>query len=150
MTKYSDIPFNDRYITKADIERFAPQLPEDYAAFLLNAKEGEVGGPFKVGDAYQLIKISKGKEVPDSINSSHILISYRGTDVASRDNSITRTREEARVFADSILNVAKSNPAEFKALVEKYSDDAGSKQKAEASDGKVQIHKIWLQNIFSS
>lgn len=129
VTKYSDIPFNDRYITKADIERFAPQLPEDYAAFLLNAKEGEVGGPFKVGDAYQLIKISKGKEVPDSINSSHILISYRGTDVASRDNSITRTREEARVFADSILNAAKSNPAEFKALVEKYSDDAGSKIK---------------------
>lgn len=127
VSKYSDIPFNDRYITKSDLEQFAPQLPEDYADFLLNAKQGEVGGPFKVGESYQLVKISKGKEVADSIKSSHILITYRGTDVASRDNSITRTRDEAKVLADSILNMATANPSNFKALVEKYSEDEGSK-----------------------
>lgn len=129
VTKYSDVPFNDRYITKSELEKFAPQLPEDYADFLLNAKQGEVGGPFKIGESYQLVKISKGKEVADSINSSHILITYKGTDVASRDNSITRTRDEAKVLADSLLNVANANPSNFKALVEKYSDDAGSKEK---------------------
>lgn len=133
VSKYSDIPFNDRYITKAEIEKFAPQLPEDYANFLLNADVGEVGGPFKVGDSYQLVKLSKSKSVPDSINSSHILISYKGTDVASRDNSITRTRDEARIFADSILAMAQANPANFKSLVAEYSDDAGSKIK----DGNI-------------
>lgn len=127
VAKYSDIPFNNRYITKAEIEKFAPQLPKDYADFLLNAKQGEVGGPFKVGDAYQLIKISNSKEIPDSINSSHILITYKGTDVASNNTSITRTREEARVLADSILKVAQANPANFKSFVEKYSEDEGSK-----------------------
>lgn len=133
VSKYSEIPFNERFITKSDINQFVGQLPEEYTDFLLNAKVGEVGGPFKVGDAYQLVKISASKEVADSINSSHILISYAGTSVAAGNPEITRTRDEARVFADSILTVAQANPANFKSLVAEYSEDAGSKIK----DGNI-------------
>ncbi len=127
VTKYSDRPFINQYITKKEIEQYSAQLPEDYRNFLMTASVGQVGGPFKTGNAYQLVKLSKTKEIADSINSSHILISYKGTDVAAGDASITRSRAEAQVLADSILNMAKSSPANFTNLVAQYSDDKGSK-----------------------
>src|SRR5690606_29554730 len=137
VSKYSDGQFISQYITKKDIEQYitqnTTQLPEDYKNFLMNAQVGEVGGPFKINDTYQLVKISRSKEVPDSINSSHILISYKGTDVAANNTAITRTRNEAQVLADSILNMAKANPNNFTNLVAQYSDDAGSKVK----DGNI-------------
>lgn len=128
VSRHSERPFMSQYVTRKQIES-ATQLPEEYRNFLLNASVGEVGGPFKTGNAYQLLKISKTKPISDSINSSHILISYMGSEVAQRDASITRTREQARVLADSILNMAKSNPSNFTNLVSTYSDDAGSKLK---------------------
>lgn len=128
VTKHSDRPFMSQYITKQQIES-ATQLPQEYRDFLLSGQVGQVGGPFKTGNAYQLIKVSKTKAISDSINSSHILISYAGSEVAQNNPSITRTREQAKVLADSILNMARSNPSNFTNLVSTYSDDAGSKVK---------------------
>lgn len=126
VTKYSEKPFNSQYITRKEIESFKTQLPEEYYEFLMNGTVGQIGGPFKTGDAYQLVKISKTKEIADSINSSHVLISYKGTDVAE-SQGITRTRDEAKILADSIASMA--NAANFKSLVSQYSEDAGTKAK---------------------
>lgn len=127
VSKYSDGPFMSQYITRQDIERFGAQLPADYKEFLNSASVGQVGGPFKVGNSYQLVKVSKTKEIADSINSSHILISYKGTEVAASNPAITRTRAEAQAMADSIA--AKANAGNFTALVNQYSEDLGSKAK---------------------
>ncbi|MET3730823.1 SurA N-terminal domain-containing protein [Moheibacter stercoris] len=127
VSKYSDGPFMSQYITKKDIEQFGSQLPQDYAEFLRNASVGQIGGPFKVGNSYQLVKVSKSKEIADSINSSHILISYKGTEVAANNPAITRTRAEAQAMADSIA--AKANAGNFVSLVNQYSEDLGSKVK---------------------
>jgi peptidyl-prolyl cis-trans isomerase D len=127
VSKYSDGPFMSQYITRKDIEQFGSQLPADYKEFLTTATVGQVGGPFKVGNSYQLVKISKTKEIADSINSSHILISYKGTEVAASNPAITRSRAEAQAMADSIA--AKANAGNFTALVSQYSDDLGSKAK---------------------
>lgn len=128
VARNSEMPFMSQYVTKKQIEA-ATQLPEEYRNFLLTAPVGQVGGPFKTGNAYQLVKISKTKEIADSINSSHVLISYAGTEVAQSQGNITRTRDQAKVLADSILNMAKANPSNFTNLVSTYSDDAGSKVK---------------------
>lgn len=128
VTKHSERPFMSQYVTKKQIED-AKQLPQEYRDFLLSGQVGQVGGPFKTGNAYQLVKVSKTKQISDSISSSHILVSYAGTEVAQNNSSITRTREQAKVLADSILNMAKSNPSNFTSLVAAYSDDAGSKLK---------------------
>src|SRR5690606_8194351 len=126
VTRHSERPFMSQYITRKQIEA-ATQLPQEYRDFLLSGQVGQVGGPFKTGNAYQLVKISKTKAISDSIKSSHILISYAGTQVAQGNPAITRTRDEARVLADSILNMANSNPSNFTNLVSTYSEDAGSK-----------------------
>lgn len=128
VTKNSDRPFMSQYVTKQQIEA-ATQLPQEYREFLLSGQTGAVGGPFKTGNAYQLIKVSKTKQISDSISSSHVLVSYAGTEVAQGNPAITRTREQAKVLADSILSMAKSNPSNFSNLVSTYSDDAGSKLK---------------------
>ncbi len=123
VTKYSDRPFTNQFITRNEIQQYASQLPEDYVNFLMTGSLGQIGGPFKTGNAYQLVKISKTKEIADSINSSHILITYKG----AGNESATRTRDEAKVLADSII--AKANAGNFTALVEQYSEDPGSKIK---------------------
>lgn len=128
VTKNSDRPFMSQYVTKQQIES-ATQLPQEYRDFLLSGQTGAVGGPFKTGNAYQLVKVSKTKQISDSISSSHVLVSYAGTEVAQGNPAITRTREQAKVLADSILNMAQSNPSNFTNLVATYSDDAGSKAK---------------------
>lgn len=128
VSRYSDRGFMDQYFTRKDIEQFASQLPEDYADFLMTASVGQVGGPFRVGESYQLAKISSSEPIVDSINSSHILISYSGTDVAGRQG-ITRSREEARALADSLYMASNENPGNFGALIQQFSDDEGSKVK---------------------
>lgn len=125
VSKYSERPFVNQFITRKEVQQFASQLPEDYVDFLMNGTVGQVGGPFKTGNAYQLVKVSKTKEVADSINSSHILISYTGTGNAAGN----RSREEARVLADSLLTQIKANPSSFNAMVAQHSEDPGSAPK---------------------
>ncbi|HUH36129.1 MAG TPA: peptidylprolyl isomerase [Moheibacter sp.] len=141
VNKYSERPFNAQFISKKELEQFKGQLPEDYYEFLTTASVGQVGGPFKTGDAYQLVKLSKTKEIADSINSSHILISYAGTSTAQNNPSITRNRDEARALADSIKNMA--NAGNFKTLVATYSEDLGSK----AKDGNIGYTSRTSQNL---
>ena len=128
VTKYSEKPFNSQFITRKEIESYKTQLPAEYYDFLMTGSVGQIAGPFKTGDAYQLVKISKSKEIADSINSSHILITYQGTQVAA-SQGIARTREEAQALADQVLAAAKANPNSFKTLVSEYSEDAGTKAK---------------------
>lgn len=44
VTKYSERPFINQYITKKEIEQYSAQLPEDYKNFLMTATVGQVGG----------------------------------------------------------------------------------------------------------
>lgn len=142
VTKHSDRPFMSQYVTKKQIEA-ASQLPQEYRDFLLAGQVGQVGGPFKTGNAYQLVKVSKTKPIADSISSSHILISYAGTAVAQNNPSVKRTREQAKALADSIFNMAKSTPSNFSNLVSTYSDDVVSK----AKNGSIGWISSSAQNI---
>ena len=63
----------------------------------------------------------------DSAKAKHILISWAGLQSAGPE--ITRTKEEAKKLADSILNVVNANSAKFEALAEQYSADTSNKDK---------------------
>lgn len=121
VTQNSDDPFMSNYFTKQQLASF--QLPEDAQSFINSAGIGQVGGPFKIGNSYQLFKLSKTKEIKDSVKSSHILVAFDGSPAAQ---GIKRTKEEAKKLAETYLTEAKANPAQFGALAEKYSDDKGS------------------------
>lgn len=115
----SDEPFSPAYFTRDQIKSFG--MPEEAQNFLNTASVGQIGGPFKIQNSYQIFKLSKAKEVKDSVKSSHILVAFQGSPAAQ---GVTRTKEEAKKLADQYL--AEANASNFGTLAEKYSDDKGS------------------------
>ena len=121
VTQNSEKPFIPNYFTKAELEQ--AQLGPEATNFLKTATVGQIGGPFKIGNTYQLYKLSKVKEVKDSVKSSHILVSYTGS---AAGNGVKRTKDEAKKLAEQILAEVKANPASFGEVASTKSDDKSS------------------------
>lgn len=113
----SDVPYFDRWMFKSE-------LPQTVADSLINLNEGDIYGPFKVDNSFYLSKVLETKKMPDSATSKHILIRYVGTMRAPE--TITRTKEEAKKLADSILSVVKKDKSKFADLANELSDDGSS------------------------
>jgi len=81
---------------------------------------GTVYGPYYENGFYKMTKVTDRKSLPDSVRVRHILVKTadRGTSVLS--DSAAKKR------IDSVETMAK-NGASFDSLVQKYSDDQGSK-----------------------
>ena len=111
--EHSDVKQQARYF-------FKNQLPKESANDLINLKKGEVFGPYNVNKNVYLTKVLDTKMIPDSAKAAHILIAYKG---ATRANpAVTRSKEEAKKKADSILRIVKRNPAKFADYAKKLSD----------------------------
>ncbi|MDU8885172.1 peptidylprolyl isomerase [Yeosuana sp. MJ-SS3] len=127
INSHSDVKFVDRFVTKSN-------LPTAVADSIYNLNVGEIYGPYKDGQTFKLTKIIAEKQLPDSVKVRHILIPFVGAASAAPD--VTQTEAEAKVTADSVLAVVKSNPSKFPELVEALSSDQGSK----ANGGRYDWH----------
>ncbi|MFC6266939.1 peptidylprolyl isomerase [Frigoriflavimonas asaccharolytica] len=101
ITLNSEVPFNSAYIG-------AEQLPPSIGNWVKTASVGQTFGPFKEQEVYVVSKLI-GKKPSDSSRSKHILIGYAG----SERSTATRTKEQAKKIADSLLSVIKATPAKF-------------------------------------
>jgi peptidyl-prolyl cis-trans isomerase D len=110
----SDRRFDPGYYGSGSL---SPELEEA----LFDAATGTIHGPFIDNNAYVLAKLTDVQFRPDSMRASHILIAYAGSMAATQ--ATTLTYEQAEQKADSILNVARRNPARFAALASELSDD---------------------------
>ncbi len=81
---------------------------------------GEVYGPYIDGANYTLAKMIDKRTMPDSVKVRHILIKTAEKGQPTLPDSIAKKR------IDSIATAAQSG-ADFNALVQKYSDDQGSR-----------------------
>lgn len=90
----------------------------------LKAAIGDVLGPFNQGDNISIFKITGQSTSADSAKVRHILISYKGA--ASSAPEITRTEAQSKAKADSLQKAIKRG-AKMEDLVEKFTDDPGSK-----------------------
>lgn len=113
----SDVPFIPQYVGKN-------QLPAELKDKIATASVGQIFGPYKEQTLYVVSKLLD-KKPSDSTETRHILISYKDTQIGQQDKSVTRTKEQAKKLADSILAVVKSNPAAFADNL-KFSDDKSS------------------------
>ena len=111
----SDVPYYDRWLFKSE-------LPPTVADTLINLNQGDIYGPYKVDNALYLTKVLETKKMPDSAESKHILIRYVGT--LRAPETITKTKEEAKKLADSILGVVKKDKTKFADLAKEFSDDS--------------------------
>jgi len=96
---------------------------------ILRLPVGGLYGPYVDGTNYVLAKMVGIKQWPDSVTVRHILI---GTSNPQNGQQI-RDDSTGKKLADSIQNAVK-NGADFTALVAKYSDDGGSKDKGGVYD----------------
>ena len=118
----SDVPFYDRWL-------FKENLPNVAADTLIKMDIGGIYGPYNIDNTLNLTKVIGRKKMPDSADSKHILIRFIGT--LRAPETITRTKEEAKTLADSILNVVKNDKSKFAALASEYSDDSSGQKGGE-------------------
>ncbi|WP_315053503.1 peptidylprolyl isomerase [Chryseobacterium indoltheticum] len=109
----SDMPYNNAYVQ-------ANQMPQALQGKIETAAIGQVFGPYKEQNLYVLSKLID-KKPSDSTLSNHILIAYEGAE----RSTATRTKEEAKKIADSLISVIKGNPAKFAEGL-KLSDEPGA------------------------
>lgn len=114
VTLNSDAPFNPSYFSPA-------QLPAGIKDKISGASIGQTFGPYKEQNVYVVSKLLD-KKTTDSTQARHILISYKGNQASA---GTTRSKEQAKKLADSILAAVKADPNKFNELV-KFSADKGS------------------------
>lgn len=115
----SDVQFEGSF-------KFKANFPTAIADTIYKLNVGEIYGPYKDGDHYKLSKVIAETQMPDSVKVRHILIPFIGAN--SSDPSVTRTDEQAKKVADSLLTVIKANRSKFPELVTAFSSDQGSLQ----------------------
>ena len=133
----SDLPYYDGYFSKS-------RMQQSNKDTLVKIPTGTVYGPYVDGNAYVLAKMVGIKNWPDSAKVRHILI---GT-VDPRSGQQIRQDSVAKKLADSI-KYAVAGGADFNTLVQKYSDDAGSKEKGGVYDYFAQGQMVGSFNDFS-
>lgn len=102
----------------------AGTFPVGSDSAFLKASTGDVLGPFNQGENISIYKVTGQSESADSAKVRHILIAYKGA--ASAGPDITRTKEQAKTKADSLMKAIKGGK-KMEDLVEKFTDDPGSK-----------------------
>lgn len=110
----SDLPFYNSYISGKSL-----QVPNKDA--IIAAGVGNVYGPYVDGKNYTIAKVIGIKQWPDSASVRHILIATAG-----QNGQIIRDDSAAKKLIDSI-KLAIAGGTSFDAMVQQYSDDAGSK-----------------------
>ena len=116
----SDIKFDNPFVFKSS-------LPIAAADSIYNLNEGAIYGPYKDNGYYKMSKLIAVKQIPDSAKVRHILIPFVGSQSAGAE--VSRTEAQAKIFADSLLNVLKADKSKFPEFVKEYSSDQGSIEK---------------------
>ncbi|HTL83328.1 MAG TPA: peptidylprolyl isomerase [Bacteroidia bacterium] len=101
------------------------QFPVGSDSAFIKAAPGDVLGPFNEGENITIYKKISDTTGIDSVKIRHLLVAYKGAERAGPD--ITRTKDKAKLRADSILRVVKGGK-KLEDLVETLTDDPGSKQ----------------------
>ena len=105
---------------------------------MFKAEVGTVVGPFRENAGYIVAKLIATKNAADSAKVRHILIAYQGSGASP---TVTRSKEEAKKMADSLLAVVKKEKNKFADFVEKFSDDGGKAKPADKKDGEYYMGK---------
>ena len=116
----SDLNLDESFKFNADIN-------QTVAKEIFNGNKGDVFGPYKDQGFFKISKITEVSKMPDSVKASHILIPFVGAQRVAPD--VTRTEEEAKKLADSILTVVKRRRSKFAGLAKEFSSDKSNSEK---------------------
>ncbi|MCF8273593.1 MAG: SurA N-terminal domain-containing protein [Flavobacteriaceae bacterium] len=115
----SDIKFDNRF-------QFKSSLPTAVADSIYKLNEGEIYGPYKDNGYFKVSKVVAVKQISDSAKVRHILIPFIGATRAAAD--VTKTDEQAKQTADSILSIVKSDRSKYVSLLNLSSDKVSNEK----------------------
>ena len=118
---------NDSDTNLDDNFKFESTVNQLVASDIFKGSKGDVFGPYKEQGYFKISKITAVTKLPDSAKASHILIPFVGSQRTAAE--VTRTEDEAKILADSILSVVKRNKSKFADLAKDFSADKGSAEK---------------------
>ena len=98
--------------------RKASEFASPMDSAVMAAGEGSFISPRRVGNEWMMGKVLKVANRPDSIRASAI---YIFNDKVG--GGITRSDDQAKILADSVMNVVRTGAMTFEQAVEQYSDD---------------------------
>lgn len=122
-----DVEDKIAFINANSDQRFDPafyrqdELSPEIDSIMFNAEPGTVYGPYEENDAFVVAMLNEIEFRPDSMQASHILIAYAGSQSAGPETLLTR--DEAEESADSLLTVVRRNPGRFAQIASEISDD---------------------------
>ena len=129
-TSSNEKEFLDENDSDSDLDenfKFENSVNKTVSSDIFKASKGTVVGPYKDKGFFKISKITAINKMPDSVKASHILIPFVGAQRVAPE--ITRTEDEAKKLADSILKVVKRNRSKFARLAKDFSSDRGSAEK---------------------
>ncbi|PKA82517.1 peptidylprolyl isomerase/peptidyl-prolyl cis-trans isomerase D [Ulvibacter sp. MAR_2010_11] len=101
------------------------ELPDALKDTIFKMNVGDIYGPYQINNSLSLTKLIGTRQLPDTVSVRHILIP---AGLNPTDNK-TRTDEQAKATADSIMAVVKANRSKFPEIVTAMSSDKGSIEK---------------------
>ena len=93
-------------------------VPDTLKEFVKKEDLNSIYGPYLEDGSYKLARLLAVEERPDSVHARHILLSPNQT----------RSAEDSRILADSLIQILKKGTSTFDELARSYSDDQGSAQ----------------------
>jgi peptidyl-prolyl cis-trans isomerase D len=132
----TDLPFYNSFISSNSLQ--IPNKEDIIASGIGNAY-----GPYVDGKNYTIAKVIGVKQWPDSASVRHILVATAG-----QNGQIVRDDSTAKKLIDSIKS-AIAGGVSFDEMVQKYSDDAGSKEKGGKYEMFPQAQMVGPFNDFS-
>ena len=113
----SDNKFDSNFVKKGT-------LPGKLDSLMFNSPAGTYVSPFEFKDTWYMAKLLNIQERPDSMQGFQILITFAG----AGNDTIKRTKEQARAKADSLATLLKKNPEQFSAIARLTSDYPTAKE----------------------
>ncbi len=102
------------------------ELPVRIDSIMFHSPVGTFVDPYIDNNAWHMAKLVDVQMRPDSMKATHVLIAYKGARGAGED--VKRSKEDAKILADSLLTVLKQNPNTIEDIAKKMSDDPSAEK----------------------
>jgi len=116
VNRNSDEPFTNAFVTKSS-------FMSAFADSILNMPVGTVYGPYFENGSYKLTKVVERQALPDSVKLRHVLVKTEDRRSPMRSDSAANSKMDS-------VKLALASGTPFNEVVERFSDDPGSKATA--------------------
>lgn len=116
VNRNSDLQYQDQFM-------FRDQMQGENIDMIFNLEEEELFGPYQDQGYWKVTKMLEKRQMADSASTRHIMIAWEGLPTAA---GASRTKDEAKVLADSLASEVRRDQEKFAELATEFSADQAS------------------------